>query len=89
MGKRPQGHTAARRLAAVFVCLKGSIAVLQFLHHLIEPTAVLMLFVMLYAVSVHIAPSVPTRTGSSLFFLICWIVVAVAAAIAWIVLVFS
>lgn len=72
----------------LFCLSERSTELLQFLHHLIDPTAVTMLFIMLYALSVHIAPSIPTRT-TSLLWLICWVVVAVAAFIAWIVLTFS
>lgn len=60
---------------------------LTFLHRILAPTAIFLLFIMVYALSVHIAPSVPTRTGSSLFWLLVWILIAVLAFVAWLFLV--
>jgi hypothetical protein len=63
----------------------------HFLHAIIDPTAVLMLFVVLYALSVHAwgyYGNRETRTGLALW-PILWIILAILAFIAWAFIVFA
>jgi hypothetical protein len=63
----------------------------HFLHVIIDPTAVLMLFVLLYALSVHAwgyySNKETPRTGLALW-PILWIILAILAFIAWCFIVF-
>lgn len=60
----------------------------HFLRALIDPTAVLMLFVLLYALSVHAVVGFRQRTGA-IIWPILWVILAVVAFIAWAFIVFS
>lgn len=65
----------------------------HFLHTIIEPTAVLLLFVFLYAISTQAYPAFRARTASETpaiwIWPILWIILAIVAFIAWCFIVFG
>ncbi|MEO6892230.1 MAG: hypothetical protein ABI324_24860 [Ktedonobacteraceae bacterium] len=58
------------------------------LHNLVQPTAVLLLFVLLYALSVHVYGYLSDRTRPILW-PILWIILAILAFLAWAFAVFA
>ena len=66
-----------------------------FLHNIINPVAVLMLFIILYAFSVHVwgtfrsTPNATVAAGSVRIWSILWVILGLLALIAWWFLVFA
>lgn len=61
---------------------------MEFLHRLIQPDAVLMLFVAVLCLLGYGLPGFQTR-GTGGFVFVVWLLVGILALVAWVLLVFS